>query len=74
MDILKKKIYQEWILGMVQKAIFCPINGTVLDIRTVVVVADSDGDPAMVFSPEAWEKIVEANALNPGYSLMEDWR
>ena len=81
---LKDAIYKEWILGMVQSTIFCPVSKAlmgeeyrVLDVRTCVVVLDQDGDPTMVMSPEAWEYVQEFAAshdsppLGPGYSIME---
>ena len=34
----------------VAKTISCPVTGTLLDVRTCVVVYDSDGDPAVVLS------------------------
>jgi len=77
MNSLKDMIYKEWILGMVQKQIFCPINDNyVLDIRTCVVVLDPDGDPTMVMSPEGWAELValvngdESKVLAEGYTRM----
>lgn len=44
-------------LALVQKEIFCPFTGEVLDIRTAVFLTDADGDPAYPMSPKAWEVI-----------------
>ncbi|QDP43547.1 hypothetical protein QDA09_gp09 [Microbacterium phage Tyrumbra] len=61
-------------LSLIQRHIFCPVTGAVLDIRTARFVLDSDGDPYLPLSPEAAEKI-EASlaagepALRDGYTL-----
>ncbi|QGJ95230.1 hypothetical protein QDA11_gp10 [Microbacterium phage Jayden] len=61
-------------LYLVQRAIFCPVTGQVLDIRTARFVLDSNGDPHLALSPDAAEKI-EASlaagepALREGYTL-----
>jgi len=44
---------------LVQKAIFCPATGAVLDVRTCVVILDSDGDPTAVLSQEGWAALVQ---------------
>ncbi len=71
MDI-QEHIRKQLVKALVQRLIFCPIEKTVLDIRTCVVVVDSDGDPALVLSQEGWAKIAAVpNALNEGYSVDE---
>jgi hypothetical protein len=71
MDLVEK-MHKELIRFMVQKHIFCPITGNVLDMDTCAVVLDADGDPTAVFDPSVGEKIKETpGALQPGYSLME---
>lgn len=45
-------------LYLVQRAIFCPITGAVLDVRSCGVFVDGDGDPAYVVSPEAFAAIL----------------
>lgn len=51
---------------IVQRQIFCPVTGEVLDIDTCKWFVDADGDPAYVLSPKAYDaavavpKIVEA--------------
>jgi hypothetical protein len=69
---LKDAIYAEWILGMVQRAIFCPYTGSVLDVRTCTVLYDADGDPAQVMSPEAGKRLEELGlpASLVGYTLV----
>jgi hypothetical protein len=71
---LKEAIYAEWILGMVQHAIFCPYFGTVLDVRTCSVMYDADGDPAQVMSPEAGKILAEAGLpkvlADAGYTIV----
>ena len=37
---------------LVQRQIFCPITGNVLDVRTCLVFEDEEGDPAAVYAPE----------------------
>lgn len=49
MDLLTT-MRQALLKALVQRAITCPRTGEVLDIRTVVVFVDSDGDPAAVMS------------------------
>ncbi len=56
----------------VQRTIFCPVNGKVLDVRTAVMIYTSDGKCAAVVSPEGWaekgalllEKVPGATASN----------
>lgn len=61
-------------LSLIQRHIFCPVSGAVLDIRTARFVLDADGDPYLPLSPEAAAKI-EASlaagepALREGYTL-----
>ena len=40
--------------ALVQRAIFCPISGQVLDVRTCVTLLDEDGDPAYVLHEAGW--------------------
>ena len=63
MDI-EKKMRQELVRYLVQKTIFCPWKGTVLDMRTCVVMVDTDGDPAAVMSQEAWQTILTVMEQN----------
>lgn len=52
---METMIRKQMVKGMVQRAIFCPYSGEVLDVRTCVVLVDRDGDPAHVMSPTAWK-------------------
>ena len=61
-------------LGLVQRHIFCPVSGDLLDIRTARFVLDADGDPHLPLSPRAAAKIEESiaagkPALKDGYTL-----
>lgn len=47
--------------ALVQRAIFCPVNGAVLDVRDCVVFVDRDGDPAAVVSPTGYQQLVDQN-------------
>lgn len=45
--------------ALVSRAIFCPVSGDVMDVRTCVTVLDKDGDPSTVLSPAGWDALVE---------------
>ena len=49
---LATHLRKQLVRSLVQRAITCPLTGAVLDVRTVAVVNDADGDPAIVLSPE----------------------
>lgn len=49
---LTAHLHAQMVRALVQKEITCPITGHVLDLRTVAVINDRDGDPAMVLSPD----------------------
>lgn len=69
---MQSVVRENFIRFLVQKHIFCPLTGVVLDYRTCTVILDSDGDPAQVFAPSIGEKLREIpNSLAPGYTLME---
>lgn len=51
---IQQEVDRQMVLHMVQRNIFCPITGEVLDIRTCKWFVDNDGDPAYVLSPEAY--------------------
>ena len=76
--MIENILRQELVKYLVQKHIFCPINGVVLDVRTCVVVLDSDGDPALVMSPAGYRELLEAHErtglpmLAEGYTFDED--
>jgi hypothetical protein len=56
-ESVRDAVVRNMITFKVQKAIFCPVNGKVLDIRTcVAVVGGPDNDDVLgVMSPEGWE-------------------
>jgi hypothetical protein len=56
---LEKKMRDTLVTYMVQRLIFCPVTGSVLDVRTCGVLVDADGDPAYVCSPEAYAAITQ---------------
>lgn len=64
---IESMVRQEWSKGIVQKQIFCPLKGTVLDMDTCWFVVDSDGDPRIAVSPEA----VEEGLVHPDLELVK---
>lgn len=58
MNTLEEHMRAQMVLGMVQRIIFCPNTGEVLDVRTCVVLVDKDGDPAYVLSQQGWKNLV----------------
>lgn len=59
-------------LSLVQRHIFCPVSGDVMDVRTCVTVLDKDGDPNMVLSPAGWDAIRDESLpklLAAGYTV-----
>ncbi|WP_401001016.1 hypothetical protein [Agromyces sp. GXQ0307] len=54
---LATHLRKQLVRSLVQRAITCPLTGAVLDVHTVAVVNDADGDPAIVLSPEGAEAI-----------------
>jgi hypothetical protein len=75
--MIEEMMRRELVRYLIQKTIFCPFTGAVLDMDTCTVILDSDGDPAIVCSPEAGrlikEKIDEGITVftNEGYTLDE---
>lgn len=61
MTDLTSILRRNMIRHLVQKTIFCPTTGQILDVRTCVVVNDRDGDPHAVLSPEGWASISDEN-------------
>lgn len=55
---LRTLAHREAIRALVQRQITDPINGEVLDVRTVVVIDDVDGYPVAVYAPSAWEHVL----------------
>lgn len=58
LDPLRAQMRKALVKYLVQKAIFCPRTGAVLDVRKCVVLNDRDGDPCAVVSQEGWKQIV----------------
>lgn len=76
--MIENILRQELVKYLVQKHIFCPISNVVLDVRTCVVVLDSDGDPALVMSPKGYRELLDAHertgldVLAAGYTWDEN--
>ncbi len=65
-------LHHALIKMLVQRHIFCPLTGNLLDIRTCVVVLDKDGDPAHVFDPAVKEMFDKTKSdLPEGNSWMD---
>lgn len=48
---------------IVQRNIFCPVSGVVLDVRTCKWFVDKDGDPAYVVAPDVYDRAVANPAI-----------
>ena len=48
---------------IVQKHIFCPITGTVLDMDKSVFILDEDDDPIAAFSQDGWQQLLDMAAM-----------
>lgn len=57
MSDFASKIESVWIRGIVQRQIWCPITGKVLDYRTCAVLRDGDGDPINVYDPSVLDAL-----------------
>lgn len=55
---IEQEVDRQMVLYIVQRNIFCPVTGEVLDIRTCKWFVDKDGDPAYVLSPTAYDAAV----------------
>jgi len=64
MNIIEDAVRRNMVRFLVQKAIFCPWSGEVLDYRTCVVMVDTDGDPVAVMSQSAWTQILSIMEQN----------
>lgn len=56
---LEERMRAELVRALVGRAIWCPVSQEVLDIRTCVVIADADGDPAVVLSQAGYATLVQ---------------
>lgn len=63
MTNLEENAKKMLLLSIVQKLIFCPVTKEVLDVRTCKYFVDSDGWPAYVMSPEAYDAAVSGSAI-----------
>lgn len=61
MNDLEIILRTEMVKYLVQKTIFCPGTGQLLDARTCVILNDTDGDPAAVLSPSGWANVTVEN-------------
>ncbi len=73
---LETRLRNELIRYLVQRAIFCPLTGQVLDYRTCTVLLDADGDPVSVYAPIIAERAKDMSDFSErldalGYTLME---
>lgn len=51
MNMIESIVRDGMITFLVQKQIFCPVTGNLLDRDTCAVMHDADGDPVQVFDP-----------------------
>lgn len=72
MSIIQEQANKMLKLALVQRAIFCPFTGEVLDIDTAKFLVDRDGDPAYVMSPSAFEKITAVAAVAEGRTIVDE--
>jgi len=54
---LQEIVHAEHVRYLVSRTITCPRTGEVLDVRTCVVLLDSDGDPLAVLSQAGWAEL-----------------
>lgn len=57
-----RTVRRQLLTYIIQRNIFCPVSGEVLDVRTAKYFVDKDGDPAYVLSPKVYDAVV----TNPG--------
>lgn len=74
--MIEEMMRRELVRYIVQRSIFCPVSGVVLDMDTCTVILDSDGDPAFVVAPSVGKKMKEMldageRVLAEGYTLDE---
>jgi hypothetical protein len=56
---LQELIHRNMVKDLVRRAIWCPITGDTLDVRTCVVLLGRDELPLKVISPRGWHIIAE---------------
>lgn len=57
LDPFAAQMRQTLLRSIVQRTIFCPVSGDVLDVRKCVVFVDRDGDPSQVLSQRGWKHL-----------------
>lgn len=60
---IQQFLEKQLVLYIVQRDIFCPITGAVLDVRTCKWFVDADGDPAVVVAAEAYDAAVSVPSI-----------
>lgn len=58
MSSLREVVRTNNVRFLVGREITCPRTGEVLDVRTCVVLLDSDGDAVQVISQKGWAQVV----------------
>lgn len=56
---LEVRMRRELLLYIVQRNIWCPVNGQVLDVDDCVVFLDEDGDPKAAVSQAGYTELIE---------------
>lgn len=51
---IRTVVRRNMVKYLVGKAIFCPVSGEVMDVRTCVVLIDAEEDPIYVMSQAGW--------------------
>lgn len=59
---IQQEVDRQMVLFIVQRNIFCPVSGQVLDIRTCKWFVDKDGDPAYVVAPHVYDAAIASEA------------
>lgn len=59
-NTMENKMRQMLLKALVQRAIFCPFTGKVLDMRKCGYFVDADGDPNYVMDMSVYMKIADS--------------
>lgn len=62
-NILRDQMRKTLLTALVQRQIFCPIYGTVLDVDTCGYFVDADGDPCYVLSMTAYARFADTEGV-----------
>lgn len=68
---IQQEVDRQMVRYIVQRNIFCPITGAVLDVRTCKWLVDADGDPAYVMSPEVFDAVVYGLNTEKGKAIVD---